>query len=162
MNREVDIPTPIPVNSQLTKWEGWSGLVYFFAVVIVTSIAIWHLPATHPIAPLVLLGIGILFDAFSLAVRISNAVTGRYSSGFFLIGFAFYLWAWLSYPRPVLINDVEGLVSLWLCKLPDIACIVVAHLLIHFSFGSERGQKAKEQDTEQFPEGEDLKAAPEE
>ncbi|MCD4654506.1 hypothetical protein K8T06_11315 [bacterium] len=121
MNNEIETPTPVPLDCQLTTWEEWRGIVYFIAVVIGTSIAIWHWPATQPIAPLVLLGIGVFFDTVSLAARISTAVTGRYSSGFFLIGFAFYLWAWLSYPHPV---------------------------LIHVSFGRDQGQKDKEHDAE--------------
>lgn len=149
MDNDVTTTAPVPIDHQLTKWEEWRGIVYFIAVVIGTSIAIWHWPPVQPFAPLALLGIGIFFDVVSLAARISTAVTGRYSSGFFLIGLAFYLWAWLSYPHSVLINEAGGVISLWLRKLPDITCLAVAHLLIHVSFGRDQTQEDEIKDAEQ-------------
>lgn len=128
---------PVLLNRELSKWEEWRGVVFFAVVMIASAIAIWHMPAVHPIAPTILLGIGLFSDLISLAARISTAITGKYSSGFFLIGFIFYFWAWISYPHAVFLDGSDGLLSLWLRKLPDILSLAVLHLLIHVSFGRD-------------------------
>lgn len=130
-------PAPVPLNRELTKWEEWRGVVAFAIIIVASSIAMWHFPAIHPIAPLILLGIGLIFDLISLSARISTAITGKYSSGFFLVGFLFYFWAWISYPHAVFLGESDGLLLLWLRKLPDILCLGVFHLLIHVSYGRD-------------------------
>ena len=143
---------PVPLNRELTKWEEWRGVAVFAALFVVSSILIWHFPALHTIAPLILLGIGLLFDLISLIAQISTAITGKYSSGFFLIGFIFYLWAWISYPQAVFLGGSDGLLSLWLRKLPDILCLAVLHLLIHVGYGRD-GANPKTKSAEQAVRG---------
>jgi hypothetical protein len=143
---------PVPMTRELTKWEEWRGVVVFAIVVIASSIMIWHFPACHPVAPLILLGIGFLFDLISLIARISTAITGKYSSGFFLIGFIFYFWAWISYPHAVLLGESDSLLSLWLRKLPDIFCLGLLHLLIHVSYGRD-GAGSEDKQAEQVSGG---------
>ena len=127
----------VALNRELTKWQEWRGVVFFILIVIGSSAAICRISAIQPSAPLILLAIGLFFDLVSLVARISTAVTGKYSSGFFIIGFAFYVWAWLSYPHPVLLDESGTLISLWMRKLPDIACLAVFHLAIHVSYGRD-------------------------
>jgi hypothetical protein len=139
---------PVPLNRELTKWEEWRGVLFFAIVVITSGIVIWNIPVLHPIAPLILLGIGLFFDLISLVARISTAITGKYSSGFFLVGFIFYFWAWISYPHAVLLGESDGLLSLWLRKLPDILCLAVLHLLIHVTYGRD-GEEPETERAEQ-------------
>jgi hypothetical protein len=129
--------TSVQLNDKLSMWEEWRGIVFFILIVVGSSIAIWHIGMIQPIAPMILLGIGLFFDILSLIARISTVVTGRYSSGFFVVGFVFYLWAWISYPHAVLLGDSQGLLSLWIWKLPDIICLAALHLAIHVSFGRD-------------------------
>lgn len=130
-----------PVTVKLTKWEEWRGIVIFLVVLLASSIVLWHIPALQPAAPLILLGIGLFFDGISVAARISTAITGRYSSGFFLVGFAFYVWAWLSYPHPVLLSESHGLLALWIRKSLDLLCMAVLHMLCHTSFAKAPDNK---------------------
>ena len=134
MENDTSNVTILPTAYKLSKWEEWREIVYFIAVVITSAIVIWHWPSVQTIAPLILLCIGLLFDLVSLIARISTAITGRYSSGFFTVGLAFYVWAWLSYPHTVLLREGSGLFSLWLWKIPDITCMTIVHFLIHVSY----------------------------
>ncbi len=134
---------PVHLNRELSKWEEWRGVVVFAIVVITSGIAIWHTPALHPVASLILLGIGLFFDLISLVARISTAISGKYSSGFFLMGFIFYFWAWISYPHTVVLGESDSLLSLWLRKLPDILCLAVLHLLIHVTYGRDSKSVSK-------------------
>jgi hypothetical protein len=135
-NGKTDHP-PVLLNRELSKWEEWRGIVFFAVFIIASGIAIWHMPVIYPIALTILLGFGLFFDLISLAARISTAITGKYSSGFFLIGFIFYFWAWISYPHAVFLRGSDSLLSLWLRKLPDILCLAVLHLIIHVPFGRD-------------------------
>ena len=129
------------------------NIVYFIAIAIGTSIVIWHNPSAQPTAPLILLCLGLFFDAASLAARISTAVTGRHSSRYFLIGFAFYLWAWLSYPDAVLLDGANGLLSLWIRKVPDLICLAVVHILAHAPYGRDSELQNRKHDAEQAGPG---------
>ena len=128
---------PIPVNRHLTKWEEWRGIVFFAIIFISSSIAIWHLRVIQPIIPLVLLGFGLFLDFMSVIARIQTSRTGKYSSGFFMVGFVFYLWAWVSYPHAVILEDSQTLLSVWLRKLPDILSLAALHLAVHMSFSRD-------------------------
>ena len=137
---------PIPLNRHLTKWEEWRGVVFFAVIFISSSIAIWHLEVIQPILPLVLLGFGLFLDSMSVIARIQTVRTGKYSSGFFVVGFVFYLWAWVSYPHAVILEDSQTLLSLWLRKLPDILSLAALHLAVHTSFarGSNESKQLEE------------------
>ncbi|MGK0186253.1 MAG: hypothetical protein ACI9R3_002036 [Verrucomicrobiales bacterium] len=135
----IDI-VPVPLNEEPSKWEEWRGIAFFVLIVIGSSMAIWNIEMLRPVAPLILLGIGLFFDFVSLVARISTAITGRYSSGFFVVGFAFYFWAWLAYPHPILLRDSDGLFWLWIRKLPDIVSLAVLHLAIHISYGRDEDE----------------------
>jgi hypothetical protein len=93
--------SPLPFNNNLTKWEEWGGVVWFIIIFTTSSIGIWHLNILQPFLNIILLGFGIFTDLMSLIARIHTALTGRYSSGFFVVGFVFYLWAWVSYPHAI-------------------------------------------------------------
>jgi hypothetical protein len=107
--------------------------VYFFTAVIATSVAVWHTPSSFHKYVFVILGIGLLFDMLSIAIYITVFVTRRYSSAFPVIGLAFYVWAWLAFPQPVVLGAQESLLLLWLCKLPDLLVLVAFHALVHVS-----------------------------
>ncbi len=139
---------PIPLNRSLTKWEEWRGVVFFAAIFIASSIAIWHFRAIQPILPLVLLGIGLFLDCMSVIARIQTARTGKYSSGFFVVGFIFYLWAWVSYPHAVILEDSPNMLSLWLRKLPDILSLAVLHLAVHMSFSRDSNESKQIEEAE--------------
>ena len=139
-----DLIKPIPVTKPLTKWQEWREIVFFAFLLTVSSIFIWHVPATQPALPLLLLCCGLLLDILSLIARISTAITGKYSSGFFLFGLIFYFWAWVSYSHPVFFGDSSNLIGLWLRKLPDIFCMAILHLLIHTNFSSRKNQPKDE------------------
>ena len=128
-------PTPVLVNRDPTKWQEYRGVVIFAMFVLASSVGFWHSSGIQPVVPLILLGIGLFFDIISIIARISTAITGRYSSGVFLIGFVFYFWAWISFPQPVFLGEANGLLSLWLRKIPDILVMAAFHLAIHVSFG---------------------------
>lgn len=134
-----------PQAVKLTKWEEWRGMVIFLLLLIGSSIAAWHIPRLQPIVPIVLLSIGLFFDGISIAARISTAITGRHSSGFFLVGFAFYTWAWLSYPNTVLLPEWHDMIGLWLRKGVDLACLGVFHIMCHTTFGKENRNGRAEQ-----------------
>ena len=55
-------------------------------------------------------------------------------SGFPIIGFVFYFWAWLSYPSSVILSATGAHFTLWLAKLLDLVCLAMFHLLCHVSF----------------------------
>jgi hypothetical protein len=135
---------PIPINRSLTKWEEWRGVIVFAVIFISSSIAIWHLRAIQPILPIVLLGLGLFLDCMSVIARIQTARTGKYSSGFYVIGFVFYLWAWVSYPHAVILEDSQNLLFLWLRKLPDILSLAALHLAVHMSFTRDSSESKQE------------------
>ncbi len=144
---------PIPLNRHLTKWEEWRGVVFFAVIFISSSIAIWHLRVIQPIVPLVLLGFGLFLDFMSVVARIQTARTGKYSSGFFVVGFVFYLWAWVSYPHPVILEDSQTLLSMWLRKLPDILSLAALHLAVHTSFARHSNESKQIEEAEQDVHG---------
>ena len=111
--------SPIPIQTKLRLWQQWREVVYFFTAVIATSVAVWHMPSSFHKYVFVILGIGLLFDTLSIAIYITLFATRRYSSAFPVIGLAFYVWAWLAFPQPVLLGGQESLLLLWLCKPPS-------------------------------------------
>lgn len=144
---------PTPLNRNLTKWEEWRGVVFFAVIFISSSIAIWHFRAVQPILPLVLLGFGLFLDCMSVVARIQTARTGKYSSGFFVVGFVFYLWAWVSYPHAVILEDSPNLLSMWLRKLPDILSLAALHLAVHMSFARDSIESKQIEEAEQDADG---------
>jgi len=149
MNPEGAVDEAVPVNRELTKWDEWRAVVGSLGFVVVTGIVLRNIPVDHTVAAIVLLGIGLLFDLVSVAARISTAITGRHSSGFFIVGFVFYFWAWLSYPGPVILETGDGQFSLWLRKSLDILCMGILHILCHVSFGRESSVDTHEANAEQ-------------
>lgn len=126
---------PAQKERALTKWEEWRAVILFVAIIIGSSVAIWHVPLLQPVTLPILLGVGLFFDLVSLMARISTAITGRYSSGFFIVGFVFYFWAWLAFPHSVLLGQADGLLVLWMRKALDLVSLALVHLLIHVSYG---------------------------
>jgi hypothetical protein len=50
-----------------------------------------------------------------------------------MVGFAFYFWAWLAYPHPVLLVGGDGFWPTALAKLPDLLALGAAHAIVHLS-----------------------------
>lgn len=126
-------PSPIPIQTEPTLWQRWREVVYFLIAVVVTSIASWHMPSSFHKYVFAPLAVGLLFDVLSIAIYVAVFVTRRYSSAFPVIGLAFYVWAWLAFPQPVLLGGQESLWLVWLCKLPDLLALVAFHALVHVS-----------------------------
>jgi len=125
---------PIPITRKLTRWEEWSGIVYFVATVFGSSILLWQWQAARSTAIPILLGIGLFFDAMSVVAYISTLVTKRYSSGFLGFGFVCFFWAWLSCPAAVLLSTPQSLAVLWLAKLLDLVALFVLSMCFHVPF----------------------------
>ena len=83
---------------------------------------------------MILLAIGLVFDAFSAFFYTLGLATRRNVSGLPVIGLLFYAWAWLAWPRAVLVTMSGGMGILWLCKLADLVALVGFHLLFHVPF----------------------------
>lgn len=136
---------PFPITTILTKWEEWREVIIFMGIVFISSIIFYHLTFIQPVVPIILFAIGVFLDFSSICARILTYVTGRYSSGFFLIGFVFYFWTWLSYPNSILIStNTESLLSIWLYKSLDIFVMAIFHLFSHLRFGKDKDTEEKE------------------
>ena len=135
MNAKPSQPaSPIPVHKKLTRWQEWREVVYFAFFVLGTSILMWHLPHTiHPYLA-ALLALGFLFDARSAFYYTLSFIKRCHMSGFPLIGFIFYFWAWLAYPKSVLIAGAEGFWQISLQKIPDLLALAACHALFHVPF----------------------------
>jgi WD40 repeat protein len=137
---EVNQSNGIPTNKKLSKWEEWSGVVYALAFIIISSTLIWHFNENlNFILIITIFGLGLFLDFMSVVSSIQNYYAKRNVSGFFILGFVLYLWAWLSYPHSVLFSFSEpSLVKLWLYKIPDLVLMAVIHLLLNISYGKKK------------------------
>ena len=66
-----------------------------------------------------------------------------------MVGFVFYLWAWVSYPHAVILEDSQTLLSMWLRKLPDILSLAALHLAVHMSFSRDSNDSKQIKEAEQ-------------
>ncbi len=130
----------IPINKKLSKWEEWSGVVYALAFIVISSIYIWHFNENlNFILVITIFSLGLFLDFMSVVSSIQNYYAKGNVSGFFILGFVLYLWAWLSYPYAVLFPTTESsLFELWLYKIPDIALMAIIHLLSNISYGKKK------------------------
>jgi len=130
----------ISTNKKLSKWEEWSGVVYALAFIIISSIFIWHFNENlNFILVIIIFGLGFFLDFMSVVFSVQNYYVKRNVSGFFILGFVLYLWAWLSYPHSVIFSFSEpSLVKLWLYKIPDLVLMAIIHLLLNISYGKKK------------------------
>lgn len=126
-----DAPTPPPQNP--TFWQMWGEVLGFIGLVVGTSVWMWFQPASTHFYLLAVLGFGCLFDALSLLYYALTFIKRRFHSGFPIVGFAFYFWAWLAYPQPVLLAGGDGFWRIALAKLPDLLALGAAHALVHLA-----------------------------
>lgn len=126
-------PTSTPLPQVPTFWEQWGEVLFFLGMVVGTSVWMWTQPASAHFYLLALFGIGCLFDALSLLYYALTFIKRRFHSGLPLVGFAFYFWAWLAYPQPVLLAGGGGFWRTALAKLPDLLALGAAHALVHLS-----------------------------
>ena len=134
MNESHESPAPVIKSSDLTPWEQWSGVVYFIATVILSSIVLWHWSAGRSLALPILIGLGIFFDAATSIIYVGCMVTRRHSSAFPGFGLICYLWAWLSHPASLLLPSEAGLFLLWCHKLLDIALVILLYVAYYAAF----------------------------
>ena len=124
----------MPATTQSSFRKAWREAIVPIVIVTVVSIAGWQYRPLQPCLSMVLLAIGLWFDAFSAFFYILGLVTRRHVSGFPIIGLFCYALAWLACPRAVLVTVSGGLGVLWLCKLADLVALVGFHLLFHVPF----------------------------
>lgn len=126
--------SPIPVLRKLIHLQEWREVVYFAFIVLGTSVLVWHLPPTiHPYLA-AWLALGFLFDSLSAFYYTLSFIKRFHMSGSPLIGFVFYLWAWLAYPKSILISGGDGFWQIVLQKLPDLLALAAFHALFHAPF----------------------------
>ena len=111
------------------KWsaEDWLPLL----IVPLTSVAAWFLPDEYLYVVFGALSLGVLFDLISLVAHVLTLITGRFSSGFPLLGLFMYGWFILAYRKSLLVPDETSLPWLVLYKLLDLLLLAGLHLLCH-------------------------------
>jgi hypothetical protein len=75
------------------------------------------------------LALGGLFDLISLVAHLSTLITGRFSSGFPLVGLFLYGWFVLAYRKSLVAPDETSLPYIVLYKLLDLTLLAAVHLL---------------------------------
>ncbi len=116
-----------------TAFSGWIETGKYLAVIVESSVAIQCLPGKFNLrVAFGLLGTGIVFDAISLFYRVLTLVTGRFSSGFPLIGLIFYFWFTLASHFSLVAPHETAPGRLLAYKMADFALLAGLHGLIHF------------------------------
>ena len=72
------------------KLRHYKELGGYLVLVMVSSVGAWFLPDKHRTVVFGLLVIGIIFDMLSLFFHVKTMVTGKFMSGFPLVGLFFY------------------------------------------------------------------------
>jgi hypothetical protein len=116
--------------SDTGKVRHYKELGGFLAIVGVTCVIAWFLPEKYNrMLALGFLAIGILFDLLSLLYHAMTLLTGKYMSGFPVVGLLFYVW-FLMVSRFSLVNWEEtDLGRLLLFKLEDFVLLFGFHAL---------------------------------
>jgi hypothetical protein len=94
-----------------------------------TSVGAWFLPDQYLGFVFAILALGLLFDLLSLFSHLMTLATGKYKSGFPLVGLLFYVWFVLAYRRSLIAPHEEGLGYIALFKLLDLLLLAGVHLL---------------------------------
>lgn len=77
--------------SEKLNWSAFAKEVVIYIVALLAVAAMWLLPTTTNIKiAFAILGIGIFFDLISLFYHVMTIVTGKYMSGFPVVGLFFY------------------------------------------------------------------------
>jgi hypothetical protein len=102
----------------------------FLALIAATCVIAWFLPDQYNRNMAVgILAMGTLFDLLSLFYHVMTLLTGKYMSGFPLVGLVFYIWFLLASRFPLMSWEETELGSLWLFKLVDGALLFGFHAL---------------------------------
>jgi hypothetical protein len=100
------------------------------AVVAVHSVVAWFLPEWyHRRFVLAPLAAGFCFDLMSAFYHIMTLVTGKFMSGFPLVGLFFYAWFLLASRFTLTGGEQQGLAGVLLFKLVDAAVLLGFHAL---------------------------------
>ena len=128
---------PVPIEPDRGFWSEWGGVALYFGAMVGSTALAWQLPDRYQrwIA-LGFIAVGLFFDVVSVICYVQWLITRRHVSAFPVVGLVFYLWAWLCFPRAVILPaaEVSGLVGLWGRKLVDLVALVEFHLLFHAPF----------------------------
>ena len=76
-----------------------------------------------------ILAIGVFFDCLSLLYHCLTLATGRFMSGFPLVGLFFYCWFVLAYRKSLVAPHKTGTGELLAYKLLDFVLLALVHLL---------------------------------
>jgi hypothetical protein len=120
-----------------------AGEVVLFALLVLgSSIGAWFLPDEYLPFVFAILILGLLFDLMSLLYHVLTLVTGRFMSGFPLVGLLFYGWFVLAYRRSLLAPHEEAVGQVVLYKLLDLLLLAGLHLLFQLPmcFQGPRGK----------------------
>lgn len=97
-------------------WKTEDGAIAL--VIVSTCVAGWLFPERFVPFYLALLGMGLFFDIASLCLHLSTLITGRYQSGFPLVGLVFYVWFDVGYRKSLLAPEEARFTNLLLYPRP--------------------------------------------
>jgi hypothetical protein len=112
----------------MTKSD-WAETVFYILIVLGSSAGAWFLPDEYLYVVFFILAAGVFFDVLSLFYHTMTIITGKFMSGFPLVGLFFYVWFLLACPFAVVAPKEAGLWHIVLYKLVDAAILVVFHAL---------------------------------
>lgn len=117
----------MPLNAN--KVRLYMELGGYLAIVAVFSVGAWFLPDEYHRIVFGLLAIGVLFDLLSLFYHVMTLATGKFMSGFPVVGLFFYAWFLLASRFSLVGWEQTELSHVLLFKLADGALLLVLHAL---------------------------------
>ncbi len=111
------------------SWSLATEDVLLLLLIPASSIAAWFLPDPYLHFLFAIVALGLLFDLLSFFYHVMTLATGKYMSGFPLVGLGFYGWFLLAYRRSLVAPQEETLGRILLFKLLDLLLFLGLHVL---------------------------------
>jgi hypothetical protein len=101
----------------------------------------WFLPEPYVRFLFAILVLGLLFDLLSLFYHVLTLATGKFRSGFPLVGLLLYVWFVLAYPKSLLAPNETEPIRVLLFKPLDLVLLVSLHLLFQLPLFFKRSRE---------------------